>query len=268
MRWRSGLPLGVLALTSLLLAASACQSGSPGQHPKATPIPPAEALATAGPSATPVASPSPSLAVGRTPAEVVRVIDGDTIEVKIGRETRRVRYIGIDTPETVDPRRPVGCFGREASQRNRELVDGKTVELEKDISETDDFGRLLRYVWLGDEMVNAALVREGYAVSSTYPPDVKYQDLFLSLQREAQGAGRGLWSACAGPSPTPARHCDYSDSGQPVIKGNISQSTGEKIYHVPGGEFYDRTAIDEATGERWFCTEADAIAAGWRRSMR
>lgn len=270
MRWRNGPLLGVLALTSLLIGASACQAGSPGQHPKATPTPRAEALATAGPSATPVASPSPSPAAGRTPARVVRVIDGDTIEVKIGAETGRVRYIGIDTPETVDPRRPVGCFGREASQRNRELVDGKAVELEKDISETDDFGRLLRYVWLGGEMVNAMLVREGYAVSSTYPPDVKYQDLFLSLQREAQEADRGLWSACAVPSPTPAQasRCDYSDSGQPVIKGNISQSTGERIYHVPGGEFYDRTAIDEAAGERWFCTEADAVAAGWRRSQR
>jgi len=198
------------------------------------------------------------------------VVDGDTIDVQIGRETRRIRYIGIDTPETVVPRRPVGCFGREASQRNRELVAERTVGLEKDVSETDHFGRLLRYVWLGDEMVNAVLVREGYAVSSTYPPDVKYQDLFLSLQREAQEADRGLWSACAGPSPTPATAsgCDYSDSGQPVIKGNISQTTGEGIYHVPGGQFYDRTAIDEFAGERWFCTEADAIAAGWRRSLR
>jgi micrococcal nuclease len=149
-------------------------------------------------------------------------------------------------------------------------VDGKTVELEKDVSETDDFGRLLRYVWVGQEMVNATLVREGYAVSSTYPPDVKYQDLLLSLQREARQAGRGLWSACASPSPTPVAptQCDYSNSGQPVIKGNISQTTGEKIYHVPGGEFYDRTAIDEFAGERWFCTEAEAVEAGWRPSKR
>ena len=199
----------------------------------------------------------------------MRVVDGDTIDVQIGDETHRIRYIGIDTPETVDPRRPVGCFGREASQRNRELVAGRTVELEKDVSETGYFGRLLRYVWLGDQMVNAVLVREGYAVSTTYPPDVKYQDLFLALQREAQDAGRGLWSACAGPSPTPpATPCDYSDSGQPVIKGNISQNTGERIHHVPGGQFYDRTVIDEFAGERWFCTEADAVAAGWRLSLR
>jgi len=184
--------------------------------------------------------------------------------------TYKVRYIGVDTPETVDPRRPVGCYGREASERNRELVEGKTVGLEKDISETDDFGRLLRYVWLDGEMVNAILVREGYAVASTYPPDVKHQELFLSLQREAMDAGLGLWGpACASPTAQSATGvCDYSGADRPVIKGNISQSTGEKIYHVPGGEFYDKTVIDEASGERWFCTEQEAVAAGWRKSKR
>jgi micrococcal nuclease len=181
-----------------------------------------------------------------------------------------VRYIGVDTPETVDPRRPVGCFGREASERNRQLVEGKTVALEKDISETDDFGRLLRYIWADGEMVNATLVREGYAVASTYPPDVKYQELFRSLQRQAMDAGLGLWGpACASPTtPSTTGACDYSGTDQPAIKGNISQTTGEKIYHVPGGEFYDATVIDEAAGERWFCTEQDAVAAGWRRSKR
>lgn len=85
--------------------------------------------------------------VQRTFPKVVRVIDGDTIEIEGGD---RVRYIGIDTPETVDPRKPVQCYGQEASNKNKELVEGKTVELEKDVSETDKYGRLLRYVWLGD----------------------------------------------------------------------------------------------------------------------
>jgi micrococcal nuclease len=119
-------------------------------------------------------------------------------------------------------------------------------------------------------MVNATLVREGYAVASTYPPDVKHQELFLSLQREAIEAGRGLWGpACASPTVEAATGtCEYSGNAQSLIKGNISQSTGEKIYHVPGGEFYDKTVIDEAAGERWFCTEQEAVAAGWRRSKR
>ena len=146
--------------------------------------------------------------------------------------------------------------------------------LEKDVSETDKYGRLLRYVWLGGQMVNALLVQDGYAQVSTYPPDVKYQELFLALQREARDAGRGLWGdACSGtatPTLAPGASvgtgvCEYSGTTEPVIKGNIS-SSGEKIYHVPGQQYYDATVIDESKGERWFCTEAEAVAAGWRKS--
>ena len=136
------------------------------------------------------------------PAAVTRVVDGDTIRVQIDGEEYRVRYIGIDTPETVDPRRPVGCFGKEASERNRQLVEGKTVGLEKDISETDSFDRLLRYVWIEDRMANAALVEEGYALVSTYPPDVRYAGQFASLQALAREARSGLWGpACDGTTP-------------------------------------------------------------------
>jgi len=128
----------------------------------------------------------------------VRVIDGDTIEVEIAGKRYTVRYIGIDTPETKHPEKPVEWMGLEAAAKNEELVGGKVVELEKDVSETDKYGRLLRYVWVGDLMVNAELVRLGLAQVSTYPPDVKYADLFLDLQREAREAGLGLW----GPTPT------------------------------------------------------------------
>jgi micrococcal nuclease len=272
---KSGWPAFLIAL--LLLAA--CGSETPPytltptarMTPTATPTPVLRATATASPmpsTAEPTATPSAT--AGRTPAQVVRVVDGDTIVVVMDGLEYRVRYIGINTPETVDPRKPVECYGREASQRNRELVEGKTVEVEKDVSETDQYGRLLRYVWLNGDMVNAILVREGYALASTYPPDVKYDELFLDLQREAREAGRGLWTACLGPAPTVAdeRICDYSGTSEPVIKGNISSTTGEKIYHVPGGEFYDKTVIDEAAGERWFCTEQEATEAGWRRSKQ
>lgn len=122
-----------------------------------------------------------------------RVIDGDTIEIEGGE---RVRYIGMNTPETVDPRRPVQCFGKEASNKNKELVEGKNVRLEKDVSERDKYGRLLRYVFLGARFINLELVNEGYAYADTFPPDVKYQEEFLNAQREARNAKRGLWSAC------------------------------------------------------------------------
>ncbi len=100
-------------------------------------------------------------------AKVIRVIDGDTIKIE---GDKVIRYIGIDTPETVHPSKPVQCYGKEASDKNKELVEGKEVKLEKDVSETDKYGRLLRYIWLGDMLVNEYLVREGYAQSSTYPP--------------------------------------------------------------------------------------------------
>jgi micrococcal nuclease len=115
-------------------------------------------------------------------AQVVRVVDGDTIIVNVEGQEYRVRYIGIDTPETVHPTKPVEPFGKEASEMNKQLVEGKIVRLEKDISETDRYGRLLRYVYVDDIFVNAELVRLGYAQVTTYPPDVKYQDIFLELQ--------------------------------------------------------------------------------------
>lgn len=215
---------------------------------------------------------TPTLRHDLTPATVTRIVDGDTIVVEIDGGEYKLRYIGINTPEVVDPRSPVECFGHEARDYNEELVLGRTVGLEKDVSETDQFGRLLRYVWLGDEMVNATLIREGYAQASAYPPDVKYQDLLSSLQAEAAGEGRGLWGSVCQSTPTPTPlggvpgACEYSATSEPRIKGNISLSSGEKIYHVPGGEFYDKTVISEDKGERWFCTAAEAVAAGWRKS--
>lgn len=124
---------------------------------------------------------------------IKRVIDGDTIEIENGQ---RIRYIGINAPETVNPDKKIGCFGREASSKNRELVEGRLVRLEKDVSEADKYNRLLRYVWLDELLINEHLVKEGYAQVSTYPPDVKYQERFLAAQREAQRNNRGLWRAC------------------------------------------------------------------------
>lgn len=123
---------------------------------------------------------------------VKRVVDGDTIELASGE---KLRYIGIDTPETVDSRRGTECLGAEASARNQELVEGKEIFLEKDVSETDRYGRLLRYVYLATDSasVNEQLVREGYAKASSYPPDVKYQAKFRAAEADARANQRGLW---------------------------------------------------------------------------
>jgi len=118
---------------------------------------------------------------------VTIVIDGDTVVISSGE---KVRYIGIDTPEVF----PEEAFGQEATKANRELVLGKSVRLEKDISETDKYDRLLRYVWVDDTMVNVELVRRGLAVAKAYPPDTKYQALLEAAESEAKLAGRGMWA--------------------------------------------------------------------------
>jgi endonuclease YncB( thermonuclease family) len=133
------------------------------------------------------------------------VVDGDTIKVEIDGEVYTVRYIGIDTPETVDLSKAVEWMGPEASAANKELVEGKTILLEKDVSETDRYGRLLRYVYVGDVCVNHELVRLGFAQVSTYPPDVKHADWFAEAQQEAREAKRGLWGATPTPSPAPTQ---------------------------------------------------------------
>ncbi len=133
--------------------------------------------------------------------KVLKVVDGDTIEIDYYGQEISVRFIGVDTPETVDPRRPVGCFGKEASDENKRLLQGKVVELEKDISETDKYGRLLRYVYLRLDdnnllFVNDYLIRQGFGQALSYPPDVKFNDRFLEAQKEAREESRGLWQKC------------------------------------------------------------------------
>ena len=123
---------------------------------------------------------------------VTQVVDGDTIIIE---GDYRVRYIGIDTPE-IHPE--VEAFGMEAWQANRRLVEGKEVRLEGDVSETDKYGRLLRYVYVDDIFVNAELVRQGLAKANAYPPDIKYQNYLEELETEARQAGRGIWAELEG----------------------------------------------------------------------
>jgi micrococcal nuclease len=130
------------------------------------------------------------------PATVTRVVDGDTVEVSVGGVTEDVRYIGIDTPESVVPDQPVECFGERAGRFNARLVDGEEVRLVFDAERRDQYGRLLAYVYLGDELVNAELVRRGFARTLTIPPNTEHADLFARLAQAAGNAGRGLWGAC------------------------------------------------------------------------
>lgn len=175
----------------------------------ASPTPTATFAATVSPTAEPQAPALGEAPIGKTEAAtVVRVVDGDTIVIDRGRGDERVRYIGVDTPETVAPGSPVEWMGPEASAANKGLVEGREVVLEFDVSETDRFGRLLRYVWIRDDsrpsgwlFVNLELLARGFAQVVTYPPDVRYVDLYLAAQADARDRELGLWGA-EGPTAT------------------------------------------------------------------
>jgi micrococcal nuclease len=129
-------------------------------------------------------------------APVIRAVDGDTILARVDGQTEYVRYIGVDTPETVKPDTPVQCFGPQASEFNHHAVEGHTVRLVFDRERRDDYGRLLAYVYLGPEMVNAELVRKGFARTLPFPPNTSHEGLFARLARHAAVRGRGLWGKC------------------------------------------------------------------------
>jgi micrococcal nuclease len=132
-------------------------------------------------------------------ATVTRVVDGDTIRVRVAGRDERVRLVGIDTPESVKPGTPVQCFALAASARTKALLpEGSKVRLVRDVEQRDQYGRLLAYVYResDDLFVNLALAREGFAVALTVPPNVAHADEFVAAAREARENGRGLWAAC------------------------------------------------------------------------
>lgn len=247
----------------------------------AVPLAP-QVIAACAPTTADSPLPAPRAANAAEPAETVitRVIDGDTVELADGR---KVRYIGIDAPEMSKR----DCFAAESKAANELLVLNRRARLERDITDTDRFGRLLRYVYVGDTFVNLQLLADGFAQLLTYPPDVRYNEQLRAATAEARQAKRGLWSGCSA-SPEPAvlpnprqpapsedsinlydRAQSFSGGELPpagcTIKGNIN-AKGEKIYHLPGCGSYKKTTIDETRGEQWFCSEADASAAGWRKA--
>jgi micrococcal nuclease len=156
----------------LLVAAVALLVTRAGEHPRAT-------------------------AFGR--ARVLRVVDGDTIRVRLDGHTERVRYIGVDTPESVKPGTRVQCFAKRAAAANAALVAGRSVRLVADVEQRDRYGRLLAYVYREPDgaFVNARLVRDGYARTLTIAPNVAHARQFAQLARTARERGRGLWAACS-----------------------------------------------------------------------
>lgn len=216
--------LALLAVTTLAMSGCLSWLGSP-LTPKA-----------------PQLTPGPDQEVAR----VVEVVDGDTIKVEMDGQIYTVRYIGIDTPELHHPRKPVEYFAQEAYEANKRLVEGKTVILEKDVSETDRYGRLLRYVYVDDIFVNAYLVEQGYARAVTFPPDVKYAELFRRLEREAREAGRGLWEIPETHTIEVEPTCSRFDAPGNDNKNNVEEyvclvNSGEKPVDMTGWYIRDES---------------------------
>lgn len=176
---------------------------------------------------------------------VSRAIDGDTIELDDGT---KIRYIGINTPEVEQP------GGKEATEANRALVEGKKVRLEYDVQKQDKYGRTLAYVYLEDgTFVNAELVKQGYAQVATYPPNVKYVDLFQKSQREAQAEERGLWA----------------ESQREITRTKVEeeqlpkQNQSDIVYITKTGTKYHRAGCRYLSKSSIPITRQEAIARGY-----
>lgn len=212
----------------------------------------------------------------RISGTVSRVVDGDTIDVIFNNgKKERIRFILVDTPETKHPNKPVQPFGPEASDYTERKLLNKHVELEFDVQERDRYGRLLAYVYVEGKMINEMLLENGLARVAVFPPNTKYVDEFRAIEQQAKQKQLGIWSIenyatdkgyqqdeTDATNEQTTNSAPSGDCNEPTIKGNIN-SRGEKIYHVPGGAFYERTIAEEM-----FCTEEEAVKAGFRKSKR
>lgn len=206
-----------------------------------------------------------SLRSGQTALyEVVRVIDGDTFELKDGE---KVRLMGIDAPDEEE------CYFKESKEALTKLVEGKKVELRKDVTDADEYGRLLRHAIITSEgsaedniLVEEYMVSDGYAVSRSNPRDKLYYKLLLEKKNEAQIAKAGLWGACDTKSKDPVQADTPPPSVKCSIKGNISLHSFEKTYLVKGCNQYSQTKVDPTLGEKYFCSEAEAKKAGFQKA--
>ncbi|PGK52246.1 nuclease [Priestia megaterium] len=222
----------------------------------------------------------------RFDAKVVKVSDGDTVTISFNGKEERVRMLLVDSPESVHPSKPVQPYGVEASDFTKKSLTGKDVEVELGNPERDKYGRLLAYLYVDGKMYNETLLEKGLArVAYVYAPNTRYVDEFRAIQDKARKKEIGIWSienyaendfetpstqdsspsnkmSNVASSENSKNASKTTKSGTCNIKGNIT-SKGEKIYHVPGGQYYEGTKEEEL-----FCSSAEAEAAGYRASVR
>lgn len=200
---------------------------------------------------------------------VKRVIDGDTVEFSNGE---RVRYLGMDTPELGQGKNPDECFAMDAKKINEDLVLGKTVQLEFEKDKYDTYGRTLAWVLLPPipqpdglasltrrvfprrELINLKLVEAGAGKFYWTPNPVTYKDGLIKAEEEARLAKRGLWGVCG------------KINNQCLVKGNLDRND-KRYYHLPGFKYYNQTQVNLDHGDKWFCSEEEAIKAGFKRAI-
>jgi len=260
----------VTLVLGLLLAA--CDVSPAPPMPSLTPAPsamPAPSPTRHEASPTPT-SPPTALPGSKTEAVVTEIDDGDTILVDIGGIEYRVRFLGIDTPETHHPEIGADWLGYEATDYLRSMLRvGDTVVLEKDVSEMDHYGRLLRHVWKGDVHLNAEMVKAGLASATFYDPDLKYEDEFRALRKAAMQAGLGMW----GPRPTPPavkqefeHETVYlvSPTGQDTVPLLDDANRGEALFAWPAGlQVYVQDIYWDDASARWWYWVAVKGFTGW-----
>lgn len=241
-------------------------------------------------------------------AKVSRVVDGDTIVVNVDGSEYKLRLIGVNTPEIHHPQKGVEFFGKEASAFTEEKLNGKDIYLEKDVSDTDRYQRLLRYVWLTppkdpsnptyeevrDNSFNGVLVRDGYANASTYPPDVKYSEWFSKIEAEARNNSKGLWNESAraeweavnvvqaqpqqqaAPAANPTQQGGWTQVTREAKAGKNTYMADVTQGPIKGNS---KSGIYHVQGQQgydkisvdnvvWFNTVEEAQAAGYRAAQR
>lgn len=192
---------------------------------------------------------------------VTRVVDGDTIEVTQGFKRETVRFIGVDTPERGE------CFYADASNKLKQLVLGEEVELRLDDTQgdTDQYDRILRYVFLEDGThVGEVMIDEGFAREYTFKRKYEFQETFRQGEDASRTERRGLWAETTCDGLVKGVGTSVSDP-ECLIKGNIN-SLGAYIYHLQGCRDYERTNISTSDGEMWFCSEREAVDLGWNKA--
>lgn len=193
--------------------------------------------------------------------KVTRVVDGDTIKVDFNGKEESVRLIGIDTPESVHPDATKNLpEGKLASEFTKDRLEGKEVILEFDVQERDHYGRLLAYVWVGGEMFNKVLLREGYAQVATYPPNVKYVEEFTAIQKQARENNKGLWDYETPTSTTPSTTVPITPSTNTGTGKYIGSKKSDK-YHYPG---YTHPGPIKEENLIWFDSIEDAESKGYK----